>query len=39
MVLEKAWAKLVGSYARAEFGHAHFAAQHLIGTPGAFIPH
>jgi hypothetical protein len=39
MILEKAWAKLHGSYTRTEGGKAEFAAQHLLGTPAFTINH
>lgn len=33
-MLEKAWAKLYGSYRRMEGGDPSFAASHLSGSPG-----
>ena len=33
ILLEKAWAKLHGSYVRTEGGLPSFAASHLLGTP------
>ena len=33
MLLEKAWAKLYGSYARTEAGTPSFASVHLQGVP------
>ena len=33
MLLEKAWAKLHGTYARIEAGLTSFACMHLLGTP------
>jgi hypothetical protein len=32
-MLEKAWAKLHGSYARIETGHAHNVMNDLTGAP------
>ena len=32
-LLEKAWAKLHGTYARAESGHSSVALSHLSGVP------
>ena len=39
MILEKAWAKVHGSYMRTAGGHAEHAAQHLLGTPAFTISH
>jgi calpain-15 len=39
LILEKAWAKLWGSYARTEGGSSYFAAAHLIGSPGSIFVH
>lgn len=33
MLLEKAWAKLYGSYGRTSGGQTAFAAAHLVGLP------
>jgi len=33
ILLEKAWAKLHGTYARTEAGLPSFATMHLLGTP------
>ena len=33
MLLEKAWAKLVGTYKKQESGFPHFALAHLTGAP------
>ena len=38
-ILEKAWAKLHGSYARTEGGLPCFAASHLTGVPSESISH
>jgi hypothetical protein len=38
-LLEKAWAKLYGAYARIEGGDPAFAAIHLNGSPGSTIWH
>lgn len=38
-LLEKAWAKLHGSYARTEGGLPCFAASHLMGVPSESIQH
>lgn len=37
--LEKAWAKLMGSYARVESGKPVHAAQHLLGVSGRSYEH
>lgn len=34
-LLEKAWAKVHGTYARVESGQISIAAQHVLGIPGA----
>ena len=39
MLLEKAWAKLYGSYARTEAGNAAFASVHLQGVPSWNLKH
>ena len=39
MLLEKAWAKLHGSYCRTEGGQTSHAAQHLLGHPTFSIEH
>lgn len=36
-LLEKAWAKLCGSYAEAESGLSTIALMHVIGTPSIHI--
>lgn len=33
ILLEKAWAKLHGTYARTEAGLPSFACMHMVGTP------
>lgn len=38
-ILEKAWAKLHGTYARTEGGLPCFAASHLTGVPSESIRH
>ena len=38
-ILEKAWAKLHGTYARTEGGLPCFAASHLVGVPSESFPH
>ncbi len=38
-LMEKAWAKLYGTYARMEGGDPAFAAQHLNGSPAKTIWH
>ena len=38
-VLEKAWAKLHGTYARTEGGLPCFACSHLVGVPSESILH
>ena len=39
MLLEKAWAKMHGSYMRTEGGMCAHAVQHLMGTPAFTIDH
>jgi Calpain family cysteine protease len=39
MLLEKAWAKLYGSYSRIEAGFCCHAAQQLLGIPSASFGH
>ena len=39
LILEKAWAKLHGSYMRTKSGQPSFAAQHLLGTPTIRVDH
>jgi len=39
MLLEKAWAKIHGSYSRIEGGQAYHAAQQLLGVPSIIINH
>ncbi len=39
MLLEKAWAKLHGSYCRTESGQTSHAVQHLLGQPTFSIEH
>lgn len=39
MLLEKAWAKLHGSYSRTEGGHCCHAAQQLLGVPSSSFDH
>lgn len=39
MLLEKAWAKLHGSYARIEGGWSTHVTQHLTGFPSEHIMH
>jgi len=39
MLLEKAWAKLFGTYNRASGGFTQTAAMHLTGLPGHTILH
>ena len=39
MLLEKAWAKLHGSYSRIESGQCCHAAQQLLGVPAASYDH
>ena len=39
MLLEKAWAKLHGTYLKTEGGMPHFAAAHLLGTPTLVYEH
>jgi len=39
MILEKAWAKVHGSYMRTEGGQTAHAAQHLMGLPAFTIDH
>lgn len=39
LVLEKAWAKLNGSYARTENCQAYKAVTNMLGWPGAVIKH
>ena len=39
MLLEKAWAKLHGTYLKTESGMPHFAAAHLLGTPTSVFEH
>ena len=38
-LLEKAWAKLHGSYARTVSGSSHFAFSQLVGLPGRAVKH
>lgn len=38
-LMEKAWAKLQGSYARTESGRPFIALPHIIGTPAWFQTH
>ena len=38
-VLEKAWAKLHGTYARIEGGLPCFAASHIMGVPSESFQH
>ena len=38
-LLEKAWAKLHGDYARTEGGLPSFAATHIMGVPSESIQH
>jgi len=38
-ILEKAWAKVHGTYARMEGGLPCFAASHLVGVPSESIRH
>ena len=37
--MEKAWAKLHGSYCRTEGGQTSHAAAHLLGTPCLEVKH
>lgn len=39
ILLEKAWAKLHGTYARIEAGLPSFACMHLLGTPAESLWH
>ena len=39
MLLEKAWAKMLGTYARAEAGYCSNAAIHLMGVPSQMLHH
>jgi len=39
ILLEKAWAKLHGSYARTESGLPAFAATHVLGVPSITVFH
>lgn len=39
ILLEKAWAKLHGSYARTESGLPSFATTHLLGVPSLTVHH
>lgn len=39
MILEKAWAKLHGSYMRTEGGQTAHASQHLLGYPAFSMDH
>lgn len=39
ILLEKAWAKLHGSYARTEAGLPAFASSHLMGTASYSLHH
>ena len=38
-LLEKAWAKLHGTYARTEGGLPSFAAAHIMGVPSESVDH
>jgi hypothetical protein len=38
-ILEKGWAKLLGSYARTEGGFPEFALAHLVGSPAESFNH
>lgn len=39
ILLEKAWAKVHGTYARIEAGLPSFACMHLLGTPAESLWH
>jgi calpain-15 len=39
MLLEKAWAKVHGTYVRSEAGLPYFAASHLLGVPSVLFQH
>ena len=39
MIMEKAWAKLHGSYSRVEGGQTAHASQHVIGLPALTFDH
>ena len=39
IILEKAWAKLHGSYAKSIYGYPSFANMHLTGMPAEDIIH
>jgi calpain-15 len=39
ILLEKAWAKVHGTYARTESGLPSFAQHHCLGVPSLFVGH
>ena len=39
MILEKAWAKLIGSYKRTEGGTPFWAQSHITGSPALGYVH